>query len=225
LAEGLSLPEIGVLENRDASTVGYWVKKYGLVAHGKQKYAPKGGLTREQLFDLIAQDLTIKQIAAELGRSESTVNYWLRQHGLKSSRGHARRAAALAALDAGEHQFEYKCRRHGITTFLVAKTGRSRCGRCSSEAVQKRRSVTKESLAAEAGGQCMICGYRRYLGALQFHHVDRKTKSFALASGGITRAIERARAEAKKCILLCANCHAEVEGGVVECPRLPPGET
>jgi hypothetical protein len=27
---GLSLEEIGVLTNRDPSTVGYWCKKYGL---------------------------------------------------------------------------------------------------------------------------------------------------------------------------------------------------
>jgi hypothetical protein len=26
------------------------------------------------------------------------------------------------------------------------------------------------------------------------------------------------REEAKKCVLLCANCHAEVEGGVAEVP-------
>jgi hypothetical protein len=28
-------------------------------------------------------------------------------------------------------------------------------------------------------------------------------------------ALERLRAEARKCVLLCANCHAEVEAGMV----------
>ena len=46
LAEGLSLTEIGSLTNRDPSTVGYWVKKHGLEANGKAKYAPRGRLTR-----------------------------------------------------------------------------------------------------------------------------------------------------------------------------------
>jgi hypothetical protein len=29
---------------------------------------------------------------------------------------------------------------------------------------------------------------------------------------------EKARAEAQKCVLLCANCHAEVEAGVLGLP-------
>jgi ribosomal protein S27AE len=220
LAEGLSLTEIGILENRDPSTVGYWLEKYGLTANGKDKYAPKGGISKEQLEDLLGRDFTIRQMAEELGRCQSTVNYWLRQHGLKTSRGHGRRAAALAAIDDGTNRFEYECRRHGRTTFLVFKDGRSRCGKCSSEAVQRRRECTKETLAREQGGQCAICGYRRYVGALQFHHVDPEQKKFSISGRGITRAIARSREEAKKCVLLCANCHAEVEAGVSECPRL-----
>jgi hypothetical protein len=38
----------------------------------------------------------------------------------------------------------------------------------------------KEILVAEAGGSCLICGYDRYAGALQFHHLDPATKSFGL---------------------------------------------
>jgi hypothetical protein len=73
----------------------------------------------------------------------------------------------------------------------------------------------KQTLVDEAGGACQICGYRRYVGALQFHHLDPSTKNFHLASGGIARALDRQRAEARKCVLLCANCHAEVEAGIV----------
>jgi len=49
--------------------------------------------------------------------------------------------------------------------------------------------------------------------ALQFHHLDRAQKAFELSHGGVARALEAARAEAVKCVLLCANCHAEVEVG------------
>ncbi len=31
----------------------------------------------------------------------------------------------------------------------------------------------------------------------------------------MTRSLSAARREARKCILLCANCHAEVEGGLI----------
>lgn len=64
----------------------------------------------------------------------------------------------------------------------------------------------------------MLCGYSRFDAALQFHHVDPAAKSFALSREGVTRSLAKARQEAEKCVLLCANCHAEVEGGFVELP-------
>lgn len=36
-----------------------------------------------------------------------------------------------------------------------------------------------------------------------------------MASG---KGIDKYRAEARKCVLLCANCHGEVEAGVVPSP-------
>jgi hypothetical protein len=76
----------------------------------------------------------------------------------------------------------------------------------------------RRMLVEEAGGRCVLCGYSRFHAALQFHHVDPAAKSFALSREGVTRSLARARAEAQKCVLLCANCHAEVEGGFVELP-------
>jgi hypothetical protein len=36
---------------------------------------------------------------------------------------------------------------------------------------------------------------------------------------GVTRSRAEARAEARKCVLLCANCHAEVEAGYRSLPE------
>ena len=66
----------------------------------------------------------------------------------------------------------------------------------------------------EAGGRCVRCGFDRSSAALEFHHLDPRTKSFGLAQRGMTRSIEEVRREAGKCVLLCANCHAEIESGV-----------
>jgi hypothetical protein len=63
-----------------------------------------------------------------------------------------------------------------------------------------------------------VCGYDRYIGALEFHHVDPDDKRLSLGGGGVTLAIEVLRDEAQKCVLLCSNCHAEVEGGVTMLP-------
>jgi ribosomal protein L30E len=44
---------------------------------------------------------------------------------------------------------------------------------------------------------------------LQFHHIDPSQKDFNIGGRGSTRAWETIKAEIEKCILLCANCHAE----------------
>ena len=64
----------------------------------------------------------------------------------------------------------------------------------------------------------MICGYRKCVGALDFHHIDEKTKQFDLSSHGLTRAWSRTQIELDKCVLLCANCHREIHAGIVQLP-------
>ena len=72
-------------------------------------------------------------------------------------------------------------------------------------------------LIAEAGGRCALCGYARCVINLHFHHVDPTKKSFPMttASG---KSLEQYRREMKKCVLLCANCHGEIEAGINESP-------
>jgi hypothetical protein len=112
------------------------------------------------------------------------------------------------------------CSRHGRTVFRLDKRGTYRCVMCSQQRVADRRRRTKEILVEDAGGCCIECGYGVCCAALQFHHIDPRTKSFALSHEGVTRSLDRAREEARKCVLLCANCHAEVEAGfrVLEAP-------
>jgi IS30 family transposase len=109
LDEGLSLPQIGALVNRDPSTVGYWVQKHGLVANGKAKYAPRGGLTREQLKPLVESRATLEEMSLAVDRSVSTVRHWLNKFGLegKALRGRrprVSREAIEAALRAGSRK-------------------------------------------------------------------------------------------------------------------------
>ena len=64
-----------------------------------------------------------------------------------------------------------------------------------------------------------MCGYDRTVVNLQFHHVDPATKSLrmSIASG---KSLAAYREEAKKCALVCANCHGEIEAGLIPSP--PP---
>jgi hypothetical protein len=84
--------------------------------------------------------------------------------------------------------------------------------------VNEHRRRVKQTLVAEAGGRCILCGYDRCVRALEFHHVDPATKRFGVALRGVARSLERARAEAAKCVLLCSNCHMEVEAGLASVP-------
>lgn len=118
-----------------------------------------------------------------------------------------------------DNRFVGECRRHGRTEFIRRSDGGTpRCLRCRSEQVSRWRRRLKARLVAEAGGACALCGYSRSPVALQFHHVDPAEKEFSLSQEGVTRSLARARAEAAKCVLLCANCHAEVEAGVATLP-------
>jgi hypothetical protein len=113
------------------------------------------------------------------------------------------------------------CPVHGPTRHIRRKDGGVRCLACRSDAVTARRRRVKALLVAEAGGCCVLCGYGDNVGALHFHHVDPATKVFSLGNTGVTRSLAKARAEAAKCVLLCARCHAEVELGVKRLP-FPP---
>lgn len=127
-------------------------------------------------------------------------------------------AAIRGSRDAGLLSVTMTCRSHGETAFVMEGRGYYRCKRCRQERVARRRRDLKSILVAEAGGACCICGYRRYVGALQFHHVDPSEKRLEISGNGVTLSLSAVRAEARKCALVCSNCHAELEGGVAEIP-------
>jgi DNA-binding transcriptional ArsR family regulator len=214
LAQGLSLEAVGEEVGKHPSTVGYWLKKHGLAACGARKYARRGALRKDELEALAEQGTTVTEMAERLDRNPSTVRYWLGRHeiGIVDRRGSRRRCGS------GSRFKTFECERHGTTEFVLEGRGYYRCKRYRSEAVAKRRRTIKRQLVEEAGGACVLCGYSRWVGALQFHHVESRAKEFHLAQGGYSRSIARSRAEMKKCVLLCANCHSEVEGGFATLP-------
>ena len=217
LDAGDSIEGIAREARRDPSTVAYWVNKHGLRSPRAARHAPRGGLSREDLEPLIARGLSIRQIAAELDRSAATVRHWLNRHGLETQPAQrARRDGSTAA------EVVRDCPRHGWTRFRkVGAPSRYRCAQCVIDAVADARRRVRKILIEEAGGACSLCGYQRSHAALQFHHIDPATKAFTLRNGD-TRSLASARAEAAKCVLLCANCHAEVESGVAQLPVPSP---
>ena len=86
-------------------------------------------------------------------------------------------------------------------------------------AVAKRRRKVKAMAIEYKGGKCQTCGYKKYQGAFDFHHLNPKEKDFGIGDKGYTRSWEKVRAELDKCILVCANCHREIEAGITQLPK------
>jgi len=228
----LSLAEIGRRFDRHEATVAYWVEKHGLQAANRDKHVAKGGLTREELEPLVETGMSIAQIAEAVGRSKATVRHWLIRYGMKTHNGVGRRPSeqAEAAKQAGLATVTMRCSRHGDTEFWLNGRGYYRCKRCRSDAVARRRRKVKTILVEEAGGACCICGYDRNMRALHFHHLEPSQKRHEINAKGVAIALEKLRVEAQKCVLLCSNCHAEVEDGIAFVPadaleriNAPPG--
>jgi DNA-binding transcriptional ArsR family regulator len=213
LASSVSIKAIARVAGRDPSTVAYWVNKYGLESSFAPKHASRGGISRELLEELVDAGLSVRAIAERVGMSYATVRHWLKKYGLETARAR-RRGQTRPRGEQAPAVLEGICHAHGRTEFARRADGYYRCLACRSEAVVKRRRTVKRTLVEEAGGACALCGYNRSMAALQFHHLQRSTKAFSLSHRGVTLALSAARAEAAKCVLLCSNCHAEVEAGV-----------
>ena len=74
---------------------------------------------------------------------------------------------------------------------------------------REERHRRKEFLVKMLGGKCERCGYNKSIYALSFHHLDPANKHFDISlNGNIMHHWEEVIEEAKKCVLLCLNCHA-----------------
>jgi transposase-like protein len=199
-----------------ASRVADWARRHGLQSAHAKRHAARGGIDEAVLRQMVAEHRSVREIARALDRSPTTVRHWLVRYDIESSMARRRNEGALARA-AGADEAILLCPVHGSVRHIRRDDG-YRCTTCRSGAVTARRRRVKRILLAEAGGACALCGYDRCVAALHFHHVNPASKSFALAAAGVTRSLAAARAEARKCVVLCANCHAEVESGLAELP-------
>jgi len=117
------------------------------------------------------------------------------------------------------------CKKHGVTEgYIERRKGRNdviRCKKCRVDKVVRSRQKRKRDLVEHFGGDCMRCGYNpiadssKSLGAIEFHHRNPEEKEFALGTKGMARSWEKCLKEAKKCDMVCANCHRELHDEMV----------
>jgi hypothetical protein len=99
------------------------------------------------------------------------------------------------------------------------RTGRisHRCKPCANIYSAKLIAKNKRAWKEFAGGECIVCGYKKCWAALDFHHRDPKKKTMEIAlktsAVGPNTGTEKSLAiheEILKCDLVCANCHREI---------------
>ena len=80
-----------------------------------------------------------------------------------------------------------------------------------SQEVINFRQRNKKALVEAFYNKCFICDKSYHVTVFEFHHIDPKTKKFGLSRGGLTRSSKNTIEEAKKCCMVCANCHRLIE--------------
>ena len=85
----------------------------------------------------------------------------------------------------------------------------SKCKDCHNEYCIDRWKKRKLKAIEYKGGKCCECGYSKYYGALEFHHLDPNEKDMDWNKMRKT-SWSNIKIELDKCVLLCANCHREV---------------
>lgn len=87
------------------------------------------------------------------------------------------------------------------------------------QAVQNREDIKWFDYFKRQIG-CAFCNYNRHGGALEFHHINPKTKERVITGRHWICNSSLIKKEMKKCILICANCHREMHDLLRQDPKL-----
>jgi hypothetical protein len=79
---------------------------------------------------------------------------------------------------------------------------------------RNRRRRLSLQIKAVYGAKCIVCGYDKCNQALEFDHIDPKTKKSGVSA--IRDFLKPALEEAAKCLLLCCRCHRERHAGLLD---------
>lgn len=116
------------------------------------------------------------------------------------------------ALEKIDSNFVKTCLTCGKQIIRKEEKGRY-CWTCSNRKNRESKLAKVKELTGEA---CWFCGYSKYWGALEFHHVNPEEKEFQLSKREMQFTWERIEPELKKCVLACACCHREIHGNLIE---------
>jgi hypothetical protein len=170
-------------------------------------------MEKELLEKLINQGLSTYQIAAEIGKGQTTTRYWLRKYGLNTQ--NFSQSKDLKNTPNGKKCLSCDKPLVGAKSHYCSNTCKALISyHAQPNTNERQKKISKErklKLIEMSGGGCNICGYNKNYSALQFHHLDRSNKVFCLDSRKLSNTNWNSIVkEWEKCQLLCAICHIEV---------------
>lgn len=162
-------------------------------------------MTKEQIEELyITQNLGQREVAKRLNCSHTNLRYWIKKYNIiKTTIQNSERTCPKCKNTLPINLFHNRRNGTGNSTY---------CKPCTLKQTLDRQRELKRKCVEYKGGCCQNCGYNKYLGALDFHHLDPKQKDFSLSHRSRTSFNQEVIDELDKCILLCANCHREEHG-------------
>lgn len=172
---------------------------------------------KEKILELRRKGLTIDEIVNEIGCAKSTISYHINNNGLGVKKITEELINKMNEYylehSKNETAIEFAVSPATVTKYCINKrvylTDEDR-KKNAVISVVKRRQKIKELSVEHKGGCCERCGYNKYIGALEFHHLDPTKKDFNVSKKGHCSSWEKVKKELDKCILVCANCHREV---------------
>lgn len=174
-------------------------------------------MEKEKLKKLIEEGYSLNKISKEIGKSLTTIRYWAKKYDLKSNY----KNSELKVY--GSHRFCPRCKNHQVIENFYARRGKLNssvyCKKCTSNQILERTRKLKQQMVEYKGGNCVRCGYDKYIGALEFHHLDPTKKDYTLAHLKVTNFHDKIKNELDKCILVCANCHREIHNELLVAPE------
>ena len=180
-------------------------------------------MEKATLLKYIKLNYSTYDISEKTNKSQTTVRHWLKKHKLKTKfpfyqgrnkKKYSKRSkitCSCCSIEKPIKNFYPKKNRNGYHTY---------CKDCLSKQIIIRQQKFKELCVEYKGGKCCSCGYKKYLGALEFHHINPKEKDFMVSRSSRNNLNAKIKKELDKCLLVCSNCHREIHAGLIDVQKL-----
>lgn len=158
-------------------------------------------MNKEVLQNYLSQGLSSYKIAKLENKVPSTIRYWMNKFELEKVQL-PQNLKYCPMCDTTKETTEFYNRRKGIGNSPYCKP-------CHHTQTLDRQRLIKKQCVEYLGGKCVKCGYDKCFGALHAHHLDPTIKDINYNNFKLRKFDDKFKEELDKCILLCANCHAE----------------